>query len=99
MYQELRDHNQVFSLMMCRRPQDFTVSTSSESEPSYGRPDAQKRKVKKLDQSSRFQASLSLSMTSTTPVRPPWLVTTVPRWCIAEADFTLEVAKWLGGAR
>ena len=32
MYQDLRDHNQVFSLMMCRRPQDFTISTSSESE-------------------------------------------------------------------
>jgi predicted permease len=35
-YQELRDHNQVFSLMMCRRPQDFTVSTSSESEIASG---------------------------------------------------------------
>jgi predicted permease len=36
MYQELRDHNQVFSLMMCRRPQDFTVSTSSESQIASG---------------------------------------------------------------
>jgi predicted permease len=32
MYQELRDHSQVFSLMMCRRPQKFTLSTSSESQ-------------------------------------------------------------------
>lgn len=32
MYQQLRDHNPVFSLMMCRRPQNFTVSTSSENE-------------------------------------------------------------------
>jgi putative ABC transport system permease protein len=32
MYQQLRDHNQMSSLMMCRRPQNFTVSTSSESE-------------------------------------------------------------------
>ena len=32
MYEDLRDHNQAFSLMMCQRQQDFTVSTSSESE-------------------------------------------------------------------
>jgi predicted permease len=32
MYEEIRDYNQAFSLTMCRRPQDFTVSTSSESE-------------------------------------------------------------------
>src|ERR1700761_1548899 len=36
MYEEIRDHNQVFSLTMCRRPQDFTVSSSSESEVVSG---------------------------------------------------------------
>src|SRR5581483_9197327 len=36
MYEDIRDHNQVFSLMMCRRPSDFTVSTSSESEVVRG---------------------------------------------------------------
>lgn len=33
MYEDIRDHNRVFSLMMCRRPENFTVSISSESRP------------------------------------------------------------------
>jgi predicted permease len=32
MYQDVRDHNQVFSQMMCQRRQDFAVSISSENE-------------------------------------------------------------------
>lgn len=32
MYQDIRDRNQVFSLMMCQRSQDFMISTSVESE-------------------------------------------------------------------
>ena len=36
MYEDIRDHNQVFSQMMCRRPSDFTVSISSESEVVRG---------------------------------------------------------------
>jgi predicted permease len=36
MYEDIRDHNQVFSQTMCRRPRDFTVSISSESEVVSG---------------------------------------------------------------
>lgn len=36
MYQDVRDHNQVFSQMMCQRRQDFTVNLSSESEVVSG---------------------------------------------------------------
>lgn len=36
MYEDIRDHNRVFSLMMCRRPENFTVSISSESEVVRG---------------------------------------------------------------
>jgi hypothetical protein len=36
MYEDIRDHNQVFSLMVCRLPQNFTVSISSESEVVRG---------------------------------------------------------------
>ena len=32
MYEDIRDHNQVFSQMMCRLQADFTISVSSESE-------------------------------------------------------------------
>lgn len=36
MYQDVRDHNQVFSQTMCQRRQDFTVNLSSESEVVSG---------------------------------------------------------------
>jgi predicted permease len=36
MYEDLRDRNRVFSQMMCRRPSDFTVNTSSGSEVVRG---------------------------------------------------------------
>ena len=36
MYEDIRDHNQVFSNMMCQRRQDFTVTVASESEIASG---------------------------------------------------------------
>jgi predicted permease len=36
MYEDLRDHNRVFTLLTCQRGQDFTLSTSSESEVVSG---------------------------------------------------------------
>src|SRR5581483_2641168 len=31
-YEDIRDHNRVFSQMMCRRPQDLSVGSPSEAE-------------------------------------------------------------------